>query len=50
MEALVLLSPYFTKKFLIFSFASKDTIAAVLLQKNSEDLELHVSLFSKTLR
>ena len=33
-EAPVLVSPDFTKEFLTFSFASEDTIAAVLLQKN----------------
>jgi hypothetical protein len=30
-EALVLVIPYYSKEFLIFSFASKHTIAAVLL-------------------
>ena len=30
-EALVLVSPYFTRYFLTFSFASEDTIAVVLL-------------------
>ena len=30
-EAPVLVSPYFTREFLTFSFASEDTIAAVLL-------------------
>jgi hypothetical protein len=34
--ALVLASPYFTKEYIIFSFASKDTIAGVLFQKNDQ--------------
>ena len=33
-QAPVLISPNFTKDFYIFSFASQNTIAAVLLQKN----------------
>jgi hypothetical protein len=35
-EAPVLISPDYSKDFLIFSFASFDTVAAVLLQKNEE--------------
>jgi hypothetical protein len=35
-EALVLINPDYSKDFLVFSFASFDTIAAVLLQKNEE--------------
>ena len=34
-----LIAPDYTKDFAIFSFASEDTIAAVLLQKNSDGLE-----------
>ena len=34
LEAPVLVSPDFSKDFLIFSFASEHTIAGVLLQKN----------------
>ena len=48
-EALVLVSPDFTREFLTFSFASEDTIAVVLLQKNKEGLEQPISFFSKTL-
>ena len=33
-KTLVLISPDFKKDFIIFSFASEHTIAAVLLQKN----------------
>ena len=33
-EALVLVSPDCSKKFITFSFAYEDSIAAVLLQKN----------------
>jgi hypothetical protein len=35
-EAPVLISPDYSKEFLIFSFASCDTVAVVLLQKNGE--------------
>jgi hypothetical protein len=35
-EALVLVSPDYSKEFLIFSFASEETIVVVLLQKNEE--------------
>ena len=38
-EAPVLVSPYFTKEFLTFSFASENTLAVVLLQKNKDGLE-----------
>ena len=38
-EAPVLVSPNFSKDFMTFSFASQDTIAVVLLQKNDDGLE-----------
>ena len=50
MSAPVLISPNFDRDFYIFSFASKDTIAAVLLQKNDEGHEQPVAFFSKVLR
>jgi len=50
MTAPVLISPDFAKEFYIFSFASKDTIAAVLLQRNVDDQEQPVAFFSKVLR
>ena len=46
----VLISPDFKKDFIIFSFASKHTIAAVLLQKNNQGFEQPIAFFSKTLR
>ena len=49
-EAPVLVSPNFTKEFLTFSFASEETLAAVLLQKNKDGLEQPIVFFSKTLR
>ena len=49
-EAPVLVSLDFSKEFLTFSFASKDTLAVVLLQKNSNGLEQPIAFFSKTLR
>ena len=49
-EAPVLIDADYTKDFAIFSYASEDTIAAVLLQNNSDGLEQPISFFSKTLR
>ena len=49
-EAPVLISPYFTKYFMIFSFASEHTVARVLLQKNDRNLEQPISFYSKALR
>jgi hypothetical protein len=49
-EAPVLASPNYLKDFLIFSFASEHTIAAVLLQKNEEGFEQPIAFFSKSLR
>ena len=49
-EAPVLVSPDFTREILTFSFASEDTLAVVLLQKNKDGLEQPIAFFSKTLR
>ena len=49
-EALVLVSPNFDKYFVIFSYASEHTIAAVLLQKNYQGEEQPITFFSKMLR
>ena len=38
-EASILASPDFSKDFLTFSYASEDTIAVVLLQRNVEGYE-----------
>ena len=38
-EAPMLVRPDFTKHFSVFSYASEYTIAAILLQKNDENLE-----------
>eukprot|EP00253_Pinus_taeda_P020486 PITA_20486 len=40
-QAPVLISPDFTKEFLIFTFASEDTIAGVLLQKGSQEKQAY---------
>ena len=50
MEAPTLVSPDHTKGFYIFSFASYDTMAVVLLQKDDEGFDHPISFFSKTLR
>ena len=49
-EALVLVSPDFTKDFKNFCFASEDTLVVVLLQKNKDGLEQPLAFFSKNLR
>ena len=49
-EAPVLVSPNFSKDFIIFSFASEHTIAGVLLQKNQEGNEQPIAFYNKTLR
>eukprot|EP00253_Pinus_taeda_P031196 PITA_31196 len=50
MEAPTLISLDYTKEFYILSFASYDTLAVVLSQKNDEGVEQSVAFFSKTLR
>ena len=49
-EAPVLISPNFSKDFLIFSFASEHTVVGVLLQKNHEGNEKPIEFYIKTLR
>jgi hypothetical protein len=46
----MLIIPDYSKDFLIFSFASFDTVAIVLLQKNVGGLEKPISFFSRELR
>ena len=47
MESSTLISVDYTKKFYIFSFASYDTVATVLLQKDDESLDHLVAFFRK---
>jgi hypothetical protein len=49
-EAPMLISPDYSKDFLIFSFTSFDIIAAVFFQKNEEGREQPITFFSKELR
>jgi ribonuclease HI len=49
-EAPVLISPDYSKDFLIFSFASPDTVVVVLLQTNDSGLEQPIAYFSRALR
>jgi hypothetical protein len=49
-KASVLVSLDYSKDFLIFSFASFDTVATVLLQKKVEGLEKLIAFFSRALR
>ena len=50
MEAPTLISPDYSKEFHIFSFASDDTLAIVLMQADEEGSEHPVGYFRKTLR
>ena len=45
-----MISPDFEKDFLVFSYASEHTIAAVPLQKNDRGEEQPIAFFSKILR
>ena len=46
----VLVSPNYANDFMIFSFASEDTIAGVLLQKNIEGFEQPIAFMSRALQ
>jgi hypothetical protein len=48
-EAPILANPDYTKDFFIFSFASDETIVAILLQKNKEGHEKPIAFFSRAL-
>jgi hypothetical protein len=49
-QAPVLISPDFSKEFMIFSSASENTIVVVLLQRNEQGHGQPISFFRKTLR
>lgn len=49
-QAPILISPIFSKDFMIFSFASEHDISGVLLQKKEVDQEQPISFFSRALR
>jgi hypothetical protein len=49
-QAPILISPDFSRYFIIFSFASQDTIAGVLMQKDADNFEHPVDFMSKVLR
>ena len=46
----MLIGPKFDRDFILFSFTSEHTIAAVLLQKNDQCYEQPIVFFSKALR
>lgn len=46
----VLISEMFDRDFIMFSFTSKHTIVAVLLQKNDQGFEQPIAFFKKSLR
>jgi hypothetical protein len=50
MESPTLISLDYSKIFYIFSFASYDTVVAVLLQKDDDNLDHPIAFFRKTLR
>jgi hypothetical protein len=49
-EEPVLSSPKYYKEFMIFYFTPSDTLASLLLQKNTEGLEQPISFFNRALR
>jgi hypothetical protein len=49
-ESPVLINSDYSKEFLIFSFASSNTLVLVFLQRNAEGLEQPISFFSRALR
>jgi hypothetical protein len=49
-KAPVLISPDYSRDFMIFSIASQDTITGVLLQKDVDDHEHPIVFMSKALR
>lgn len=50
MKAPILINPDYSKEFHLFSFASEETIAVVLLQQDEEGSEHPIAFFSKDLR
>jgi hypothetical protein len=50
MESPTLISLDYSKSFYIFSFASYDTLAIVLLQKDDDSMDHPIAFFRKTLR
>jgi hypothetical protein len=46
----VLISPDFSRDYIIFSFASQDTIAGILMQKDADNYEHPMAFMSKVLR
>ena len=48
-KAPVLISPNFEKEFLTSSYASEETIAVVLLQKNDDGFEQPIAFFNRAL-
>jgi hypothetical protein len=49
-EASMLISPNYSKYFVILSFASFDTVTVILLQKSDEGFEQPIAFFSRALR
>ena len=45
-----MISPDFTKYFIVFAFSLEHTIAGVLLQKNLQNMEQPIAFFSRGLR
>jgi hypothetical protein len=49
-QAPILISPDFSRDFIIFSFASQDTIVGVLMQKDADNFEHPMAFMRKVLR
>ncbi|KAH9294618.1 hypothetical protein KI387_038206 [Taxus chinensis] len=49
-HAPVLVCPNFSKDFIMYSYASEHTVSAILMQKNSEDVESPIAFMSSPLK
>ena len=49
-EAPALMSPYFSKYFILYTFATNFSYAGVLTQKSHEDIKIPISFMSSTFK
>ena len=50
MEAPTLLPPDFSRDFVLYTFTTNDSYAAMLSQRNNEDIEIPVSFMRSTFK
>ena len=46
----VIISPYFQRDFIIYSFATETVVASILTQRNAKGEEISISFMSKSLQ